>query len=94
MTPEEDEAEYQRVLQKWDEWRALGVKVPIASNADLEPLFDEALPLGSTVLVPALSQSWDWCTLEKDDQGFYAKGRYGSYRLAFGPNWYVTSELP
>jgi delta-aminolevulinic acid dehydratase/porphobilinogen synthase len=31
---------------------------------------------------------------EKDEQGFYAKGRYGSYRLAFGPNWYVTSELP
>lgn len=95
MTPEEDEAEYQRLLKKWDEWKARGVRTPIASSGgqDLEPLWDEALPLGSSVLIPALSQGWDWCTFEKDEQGFYAKGKYGSYRLAYGPNWYVTTDL-
>ena len=91
MTAEE-EAEYQRLLVKFDEWKARGIKVPMASNQELEPLFDEALPLGSTVLVPALSQHWDHCIFEKDEEGFCAKGKYGIYRLAYGPNWYVTAR--
>ena len=38
----------------------------------LEPIFDENLPLGSVVLVPAFNQGYDHCVLAKDEQGFYA----------------------
>jgi hypothetical protein len=92
--PEED-PEYLALLKKAEEWSARGAIAPMAVNSEHEPIFDENLPLGSEILIPAFNQGWDWCVLAKDDQGYYAQSRYEeTYRLAFGPNWHVISDLP
>lgn len=90
-----EDQEYLDLLKKIDKWKELDIKSPMAVNADLEPILDEDLPLGSKMLIPAFNQGWDWCVLAKDNQGYYAQSEYSeTYRLSFGPNWYVTSELP
>jgi|SRR6478609_3191726 len=91
----EDDPEYLEVLKKAKEWESRGVVAPMACSEALEPIFDADLPLGSTILIPAFNQGYDHCTLQKDAEGFYAQSEYAeTYRLAFGPNWYLTSELP
>lgn len=93
-TEEENEQEYQALLKEIEEWEARGVKVPMAWDGNHKPIWDQNIPLGTTVWVPAFSQGWDRCRLLKDADGYYAKSKFGeTYRLDFGPNWYVTSEL-
>lgn len=94
MSDPQEDPEYIQLLKDVEEWKARGVVAPMAVDRNLKPIWEENLPLGTRMLIPAFSQSWDWCRLLKDENGYYAKSKYGEYRLAYGPNWHITSELP
>lgn len=85
-----EENDYQNLLKNIKIWEKLGVVAPMACNELKEPIFDGNLALGSIIYIPAFSQGWDRCIFSKDKNGYYAQSEYDeSYRLTFGPNWYV-----
>lgn len=91
----QEDPEYIQLMKDFEEWKARGVVAPMAVGRDWKPIWEEKLPLGITMLIPAHNQGWDWCRLLKDENGYYAKSKFGdTYRLAYGPNWHITSELP
>lgn len=81
--------------EKFERWEKLNLQVPMATDKDQEPLLDESLPDGAVVYIPVYFPSYDECVVGRDAKGVYAKNEFGDlYRLAFGPNWYITEGLP